>query len=270
MTEETGVVKPIEYKLTKEEKQRLVEGIQAYTLIGNGDINGYHWEDLFSHVKSIPKTKNGLKLYDIVNIEKKIGWSAKTKEVTTNEILPGSTVNIVIQRSNIFSHDNTLSKDSPVEQLGEALLRYWNTEKISNNMESQGVEDSRVCILIKSKNRSQFAYYESSIEVYDFEEIEWKWNCDLKIGLTGVRRVDGAIKYVWNPNQSHFREIVYLPKDLEIFSAPTKKMDTSELIEILLKPKTYSFKETLNFWYKNIVGRVNSFMNKVIAKAVTV
>lgn len=264
LTEETGVNKPREFKLTQDEKQRLIKGIKAFYILGEGEINGHHWEDLFSYVKAIPRVKNGMQLYDIVDPTKRIGWSAKTKGVRGDKITPGDVIEVVIQRSDILSYSKELSKDSPVEELGEALLKNWNLEKVAKNMSSQNVDDSRICILLKSKDRTQFAYYECELETYAYDEIEWKWADETKMRLVGTRKADGFVKYGWNPNQGHFYEELLLPKDLEIISIGVEVLNTEALIEKILKP---DFKQSLVFWYKNIVGRFSSFMNTTTAKA---
>lgn len=265
LTEETGVNKPREFKLTNEEKQRLIKGIKAFYILGEGEINGHHWEDLFSYIKSIPRVKNGMQLYDIVDPLKKVGWSAKTKGVRGDKIIPGDVIEVVIQTSDILTYNRNLSRNSSVEELGQALLKNWNENKVARNKTSQKVEDSRICILLKSKNRTQFAYYECELEVYKYDEIEWHWADETKMRLVGTRKADGFIKYGWNPNQGHFYEEIQLPKDLEIISIDVEVLNTEALVEKILKP---DFKQSLVFWYKNIVGRISSLMDTVTAKVV--
>lgn len=270
LTEETGVNKPREYKLTQEEKARLIKGIQAFTIIGSGDINGYHWEDIFSYVKSIPKAKNGMQLYDIINIEEKIGWSAKTVAINFNEIIPGSTIVVNIQHSDILTYSTNLSRESSVELLGEALLHNWNINKIQKSSNLKNIVSPRLCMLVRSKNRNKFAYYESDLEVYSASEIAWSWVDETKMRLVGVRITDGVTKYAWNPNHGHFYEYFTLPMNLEVFSITPNIITTEELINSLVKekPAKLSFKQSLVFWYKNIVGRISSLMNTVTAKVV--
>lgn len=281
LTEETGVNKPREFKLSEVERHKLINRIQAeYSNPNTSSIEGSCWETIFSDVKSIPVQHKTSRLFDVVDTKKKIGWSAKTLSVG-NSITIGNSFTVVIQRSNIFANATDLgfpelSLTSPTEMLGKALIKFWSNSKIQEDKTFQQVEDARVCILIKSKDKTTFAYYEDTLEVPKEEELVWSWkNEENKETLHGTRISDGFLKYTWNPNQRQFREHLVIPDHVMIFKIMPIRLSMDTFTSLIVKeikkqqkPAKLSFKQSLVFWYKNIVGRISSLMDTVTAKVV--
>ncbi len=229
------------FLLSDEEKQKLIAGIEsAFSVPFIDDIEDFIWEAIFAYTKSIPLLDpltviRSKRLFDLVDPATNIGWSAKALQCP---IHPGLGFELVIQRADIFKKSDELgfpqlSVNSPTDQLGAALLTHWNYFKVEQDMAFQGVTDPRVCILLKSKKRNQFAYYEDILERHMTSEIDWKWSDASRTGLQGIRRSDLFVKYRWYPNQKQFFERFVLPSDAEILSLSPQRIPLSDVIDML-------------------------------------
>ncbi len=229
------------YSPTKEELARLKTAIQAALAIPFiDDIEDYIWEAIFSHSKNIPIVDplfsiRSKQLFDIVDPVKKIGWSAKAIQWA---VTPPCAFELVIQRADIFkkAHDlgfETLSKDSSTSQLGSALLKHWNG-KIRLDSQAQGIKDARVCILLKSRDRKKFAYFEEDLAQYHDGELIWKWSDESKQGLQGIRKKDQFCIYRWYPNQKQLFERFWLCDNTPLFEIEPKRIPLPLMIDALL------------------------------------
>jgi hypothetical protein len=228
------------YTLTAEEKDRLRRGILAAFLNPLIDsIEDFIWEGIFCYAKQVAmvdpfdniRTK---KLFDVVDIPKKIGWSAKALQ---KNITPGCDFELVIQRADIFKKQNALgynglTRESPTATLGEALLKHWH-QKIENDASEQNVTDKRICILLKQRNNRKFAYVEESLMEYEPKDLKWEWSDDTKTGLKGIRKADDFVVYKWYPGQTQFFERFKLHKDTYIFDLQPKRLSMDDVIELL-------------------------------------
>ncbi|MEI7430884.1 MAG: hypothetical protein WCL27_10545 [Betaproteobacteria bacterium] len=229
------------FQLSNDEKEKLIIGIEsAFSIPFIDDIEDFIWEAVFAYAKSIPLLDpltgiRSKRLFDLVDPATHIGWSAKALQCS---IYPGVEFELVIQRADIFKKFNELgfprlSVNSPTDQLGAALLKHWDNFKVESDMAFQEVSDPRVCILLKSKDRKRFAYFEDTLERHNPTEIEWKWSDASKVGLQGIRKSDQFVKYRWYPNQKQFFERFALPLDAEIFSLTPMRIPLTEVINIL-------------------------------------
>jgi len=191
------------YRLNSKESKLLQKGLQAAmaTFFVDG-IEDFIWEAIFAYVKSLklvdPLSETRAKLlFDVVDARKQIGWSAKTGLTTSFE--SGHEVELVIQRADIFGKNNKFSKKSNPNSIGKAVIGHWYN-KVYQDAIAQGVEEKRVCILLKSKDNDRFAYIEESLEEYSPDEIEWTWTNKEKKGLQGRRKADGKLKFRWYPS----------------------------------------------------------------------
>lgn len=228
-------------KLSELEKNRLVKGIKvAYSIPFIDDIEDFIWEAIFAYVRNIPLVDPLLetrekKLFDIVDKNRKIGWSAKALQ--TN-VRPGGDFELVIQRADIFKKAKILgfpplSIDSPPELLGKALLKHWQDEKIKKDMLLQGVNDPRVCILLKSNERDRFTFIEQPIEFISSEEINWRWTDQKKTGLQGWR--GEQLKFRWYHGQTQLFERFKTPLDAPIITLQPKRLSTEKFISAIYK-----------------------------------
>lgn len=230
------------YKLTEIEKQRLLDGIQAaYAVPFIHDITDFIWEAVFSYAKSIPVVdplKNTRKklLYDVVDESKSIGWSAKAIQKSLN--LP-TIFELVIQRADIFKKGNdlglgTLNVDSSPQVLGKALLKHWY-KKVQEDAEKQGVEEKRICILLKSLNRTKYSYFEEDLAEYSEEELWWQWTDETHTGLQGIRKKDDFVVFRWYPNQKQFFERFNLTENTFTFELEPQRLPSDEIVRLLLE-----------------------------------
>jgi hypothetical protein len=236
------------YQLNEEEKERLIRGIQAaYAIPFIHDITDYIWEAIFAYAKNVAavdplENTRSKSLFDVVDTKipstgNSIGWSAKAIQLDTNLIRP-RILQLVIQRSDIFKKSrelgfDQLSLDSPTDILGRALLIHWQM-KIKTDAINQRVSDKRICLLVKSKNRKNYYYYEDSIATYLPDELEWKWTTEQKIGLQGIRKTDSRVIYTWYRNQTQFFESFILPEGTLSFNLQPYRLPLAETVDMLV------------------------------------
>ncbi len=205
------------------------------------DIEDYIWESIFSYVKNIPFvdpliSTRSKRLFDVVDNTRSIGWSAKALQ--WNNIQLGARFELVVQRADIFKKApilgfKPLNKNSSTTIIGEALLKHWIQNKIKHDAEIQKVSDKRVCILLKSKDRTKFAFFDENIYEYSPKEIEWRWSNSKKNGLQGIRRSDNACVFRWYPNQKQLFESFVIPDDAFIFVLEPKRLEPSKVVSLL-------------------------------------
>lgn len=233
----------MKYPLSNSEKVRLLRAMTAvFSIPFIDDVEDYIWEAVFCYTKKVTLTDpltaiRSKRLFDVIDTAKQIGWSAKALQCT---ILPGSEFEIVIQRSDIFKKAKelgfrTLTKSSPPETLGSALYKHWYETKVRSDAVIQGVKDKRVCILLKSHDRKQFAYVEDDIAEYKENELEWRWTDSSKTGLQGTHKATGWLAFRWYPNQKQLFERFKIPKDVFTFPLNPTRLSLDSVIDSLLQ-----------------------------------
>ena len=229
------------YPLSSSELEKLKKALQAiYTVPFIDDVEDFIWEAIFCYVKNIPLVDpltniRKKRLFDIVDPSTSVGWSAKALQAGVGL---SRRFELVIQRADIFKKSqelgfNFLSVASPPEDLGLALLRHWYG-KVDGDAEAQGVTHRRICVLVKSKDRKTYAFFEQDISVYESHDLDWIWTNETKTGLQGIRNKDGFCVFRWYPNQKQFFERFILPEDTHIFSIEPTRLPMDEVVDLLL------------------------------------
>ena len=229
------------FELTNIQKDKLIKGIKAAMSIPFIDsLEDFIWEGIFCYAKnlSLPDPMQQIRskrLFDIVDDTNKIGWSAKAVQWSIKQ---KGEFELVIQRADIFKKCvqlgmPNLNIHSDTNDIGKALRLHW-TNKVLTDASIQNVEDKRVCILIKSVNKKQYAYFETELDLYDADDLEWKWTDGTKTGLQGIRKEDNFCVYRWYPNQKQFFERFQYDADNHFqFDITPQRVDVDELIDWL-------------------------------------
>lgn len=227
------------YSLTEQQELCLKKGLRAAISIPIIDsIEDFIWESIFCYIKGIPYVDpfnniRSKKLYDVVDVKNRIGWSAKGLQVNNFE----GEFELVIQRADVIKKSTDLgfpklSLESNPNTIGQALLKHWQ-KKIKEDAIAQNVVDKRICILLKNKDCTRFAYVEESIALYNNDELYWEWADKNKAGLKGIRKSDNFCVYKWYHNQTQFFERFKFAKDIKVFDIPLIRLDLSEFIELI-------------------------------------
>lgn len=228
------------YKLNDAQVERLKIGIKSSLSIPLIDsLEDFIWEAIFCYAKGV-KLVDPLfdlrrkLLFDVVDIPTKIGWSAKSLQCNIYE---NCQFELVIQRADIFKKQEdlgfkNLSKNSDPNELGKALLVHWH-RKVIEDAKIQGVNDFRVCILLKTADNRKYSYFEEELALYEPEDLYWRWTNESKTGLQGIRKSDDFVVYRWYPNQKQFFERFKLYDDALIFELEIKRKSMTELIDLL-------------------------------------
>lgn len=229
------------YHLSEQQEKRLIKGLQAAISIPVIDsIEDFIWESIFCYTKGIPyidpfNNIRSKKLYDVVDVANKVGWSAKALQVSHF----AGEFELVIQRADVIRKAselgfNGLSLNSDPNIIGHALLKHWH-KKIEEDAVAQNVLDKRVCILLKNKTCTRFAYIEEGINLYDNDELRWEWSDSKKTGLKGIRKSDNFCVYKWYHNQTQFFERFKFAENIKVYNIPLIRQDLSSFIELIYK-----------------------------------
>ncbi len=224
------------------EQQKLINGIRAaYAIPFIDDVTSFIWEAIFSYVKGIPivdplSNTRSKKLYDVVDHHNHIGWSAKALQKGGSLRTPFE-FELVIQRADIFKKAHELgfpplTEETNPQILGNALLEHWR-RKVDNDAIQQTVASKRVCILIKSNNRTEYIYYEDAIKQYHSDEIRWSWTNRSKAGLQGARIRDDFVVYRWYKGQKQFFERFQVPQNTNVINLQPVRLPLDETVEYL-------------------------------------
>jgi hypothetical protein len=184
-----------------------------------------------------PLTQNRSKLlFDLVDTQQQIGWSAKALQWTVS---PGIMFELVIQRADIFKKYaalgfEPLSIASPPDRLGAALLKHGYT-KVETDAARQQVKERPMAILLKSADRRQYAYYENALAIYLPEDLEWRWTDATQTGLQGIHRASGQVVFRWYPNQKQLFERFQLPQDAYLFTLEPVRLPMAAVLQMLLQ-----------------------------------
>lgn len=230
------------YNLTTEDENRLIRGLEAAISIPIIDsIEDFIWESIFCYTKRIPYVDpfsniRSKRLYDVTDPANNIGWSAKALQWT---LTPGGEFEIVIQRADVFKKAEHLgfpglNIDSDPNLIGAALLKHWQ-DKVLEDAVAQNVTDKRICILLKNKACTRFAYIEEDIVLYDANELKWEWADDKKVGLKGIRKSDNFCVYKWYHNQTQFFERFKFSSTPQIYTIDLYRSDINHFLDLVHK-----------------------------------
>ena len=228
------------FYLDGNEKQKLSEGISAVlSLPFIDDVEDFIWEGIFCHIKDLPLQdpllgNRSKRLFDVVDEKNQIGWSAKALQWSLK--FP-TEIELVIQRADIFKKAEllgyeSLSKETDEQILGEALIKHWNS-KIIEDARVQNVLDLRICILLKSKDRKRFAYFEEKMHVYNANELTWRWTDESKTGLQGSLKESGLKIFRWYPNQKQLFERFQLPEETYNFELSPRRLPIAKALSVI-------------------------------------
>ena len=191
------------------------------------DIQGFAWEAVFHFAKGLPlrdplkqgKTK---RLFDAVAPNAGVGWSLKAKQCgSRNSMRPQMNIDFVIQRADIFTKSqelglmNGLTKHSPPDILGRAIVRLWNA-KVREDMGKQEVRKPRLAVLLKSKDRRYYGYFETRLNDLDESALVWQWAAERRRGLQ-ARDSRGILRLKWYPSGTQLFQCLSVPKDCAFF-----------------------------------------------------
>lgn len=233
----------MQYYLTKEQLNRMEKGLKAAIAIPFiDDIEDYVVEAILKYTKEIdgvdPFTnKRSKRLYDVVDSPTSVGYSVKSLKWDFRDNAE-TEFELVIQRADIFKKAQMLGFEhldvnSDTQSLGAALLEHWK-RKVEDDAKFQGVKSKRIFVLLKSTNNRKFAFFEEDIQLYNADELTWKWTDDNKTGLQGIRKKDQMCIYRWYPNQKQFFERFKLPANIQKLDIIPQRLGKDQVVDILL------------------------------------
>ncbi|MFW0182494.1 hypothetical protein ACN082_03160 [Rothia sp. CCM 9417] len=226
--------------LDKAQYARIKEAVTAANKIPFiDDIEDYIWESIWAYSQGLenpPRDRKKL-LFDVVDTSNKIGWSAKTLVWPKNS----GSCEFVIQRADVIKKKELLGfphlsiEESEPQEIGNAILKHW-IQKIEIDMTIQNVEEPRLALLLKSKDRKIIYPYEEEIIIPKYEDITWSWTSPTKTSLQG-RNYAGKIRYRWYKNQKQLFESFDLSDTAYPIEVTQQIFDVSNLINLLTPTK---------------------------------
>lgn len=204
------------------------------------DIEDFIVESIWEYTKNIDGPDpffniRSKKLYDVVDVINKIGWSIKSIQW---DFFPGCEFELVIQRADVYKKAQELGFDEINENsdpnlIGNALLKHW-TKKVCSDADTQSVDSRRIMVLLKTENKKKFAIYENDIILYNENDLYWEWTNNNKNGLKGLIKNGGKCIYRWYPSQKQLFERFVLPKNVLQFSIVPHRLTKDCVVEVLL------------------------------------
>jgi hypothetical protein len=222
--------------LSDKELERLISAIEfCYSVPFIDDVEDFIFESIWSYVKDIPidnplsRTK---KLFDVVDVKKKTGWSAKTLVLNSST---AKDCEFVIQRADVFKKAvelgyPRLTENSEPQEIGNAVLEHWK-QKVELDSEFQGVGDRRLVLLLKNSKRNEFRIIEESLNVPMHEDLIWDWTNEARLGLQAVRKDDNFVAFRWYRNQKQLFERIKITHEIPSFTIRPARINPSVIIE---------------------------------------
>lgn len=231
----------MQYFLSDKELKRMKDGLQATISIPFiDDIEDYIVEAIWEYAKDIDGIDplfniRSKALYDVVDTRVRRGWSVKSIQWAFHE---GCEFELVIQRAAVYKKAEALgfeplNSNSNPNRIGAALLKHWNM-KVEEDAASQGVDDRRIMVLLKTEDKRHFAIFEEDIKQYSPNEMYWEWTNANKNGLKGYRKSDNMCIYRWYPSQTQLFERFVLPAGTQTIDITPIRLSKGQVVDILL------------------------------------
>jgi hypothetical protein len=234
--------------LTPIEQQRLKDALEAaWAVPFVDDIGGFVWEAIFHYVKelAIPnrltieiaqQARSSKRLFDVIDFTSKIGWSLKALQLEKRSLVANLGFEFVIQRADIFKKSKILgfeielSKESDPNNLGQAIITHWNN-KVTADSTFQAINDRRLGILLKNKDRTEYVYMEQPLEILDNNDFDWRWTDTSKTGLQALRKTDQRVFLRWYANQKQLFQTLTIPLDPIKIEITPKRLPIKDFVE---------------------------------------
>lgn len=211
----------------------------AYLIPYIDDVEDYVWEAIWHEAKELTlgeglaRTK---RLFDVVDVDSYVGWSAKTLVTVGGNLEPGRAFEFVIQRADVIKKQaelgfRGLSLDSDPQVLGAAVMAHWRA-KVLGDAEYQGVEYARMAILLKNRTRTEFSVMDEELHLPNDDELVWDWTNASRTGLQGRDAHDDFVRYRWYPNQTQLFERMRIPQTARTFELTPRKLELAELLAV--------------------------------------
>jgi hypothetical protein len=194
------------------------------------DIQGFAWEAVFHFAKKLPvrdPLTEGKKkwLFDAVDPRTGSGWSLKAKQCGSKATMRyGMKIDLVIQRADIYSkavqlgYEGGLTRTSTPQVLGNAIVALWNS-KVEQDMKAQSVTLPKLAVLLKSRDRRHYGYFEIELPKLDARTLTWSW---VGKGLQGAERADVRLR--WHQSGTQLFQILAVPKECQFFSVEPRRI----------------------------------------------
>lgn len=227
MTEEPKFVERLQWAITAALSSPLLD-----------DIQGFAWEAVFHYAKGLPlrdplrgKSK---RLFDAVDANTKTGWSLKAKECGSKPSTRcGKDIDFVIQRADIYSkavqlgYAEGLSREDDPTRLGHAIVTLWNA-KVEEDKAAQTVVHPKLAMLLKSRNRRSYGYFEIDLPVLNSNNLTWKW---IGKGLRGYE--DGQVRLRWHQSGKQLFQLLPVPDDSKLFSVEPRRIAMDAFVQFI-------------------------------------
>jgi hypothetical protein len=229
------------------------------------DIGDFIWEAAFHYVKGLPipdplKGGQSKSLFDAVDEKTKRGWSLKAILKKRKTLPPaGSRVEFVIQRASILKKKKgkgaksaeltfavraedtpvevikkEISLDSPEEEIGLALINFWNN-KVRNDMKAQGVKEGFLSVLLKSGDRKEYILIEQPIPIFKAEDFVWSWTDEERVGFQAKYKGTDEVVLKWYHGQTQLFQVITIPEDATRVKIEPRRLEAEKFVGEILK-----------------------------------
>ena len=176
--------------------------------VGNKDITGSEWGDIFASSIRGTHLDSPLGLADVVHDE--MAWSTKTVKHTNPHIQ--KKVRVISGRCSPDYSYGITDPHEDVQKTGTAVLSIYN-ERI--NIAKDSYEPLRAVVLIRNFETFEFAIFEHDVHRYVTTEYEWRKNNN---GNLQGHSASGRHCFTWQPHGSQFTVLYDVPASVIKFT----------------------------------------------------
>ncbi|MDR2166251.1 MAG: hypothetical protein LBE35_00195 [Clostridiales bacterium] len=169
--------------------------------VGNKDINGSEWGDIFANGINGEHLSSPLGLADVVH--ENMAWSTKT--VKHNNPHSQQKVRVISGRCSPDYSYGITDPHEDIQKTGTAVLSIYN-ERI--NIAKDRFEPLRAIILIRNFERFEFVLFEDDVHRYVTSEYRWRKNSN---GNLQGHDSAGRHCFTWQPHGSQFTVLYDVP-----------------------------------------------------------
>lgn len=219
--------------LPAEEYDRLVKLLTvhyAYPL--PYPLAGAYFEEIFAASVNGQREPRKL-LFDV--LREQTGWSLKTHQARKSR---GDSFEVVIQRCDILK-DKSISLESPVEVLGEHILRHFNIF-FNTSISRQEITDPRSAFLLRDRDQKNFIFFQKQYDVHTSDELTWRWANDDNRSIMGFMNDELVLR--WYRSGTQLFGVYRIPLDAHEFQINWTRA---------------SLEDTINFFISQGIAQIN-------------
>lgn len=202
-------------------------------------VKGCDWERMLGagvrgRVVGTGAREGGKLLFDVLADRPtgRVGFSAKTLSGPVDLTrLPGSgrSFDFVIRRpKEVIAHGELVTSAA---KLGNRLVADFNAHR-DGSILTQGVDQSRMGLLLRSKDERSHLYWEAECTALEMEHLAWHWTDQERASVSGYCNDCGALMYRYFLRGNHLFGRFEVPDSAQLIRTPFLQLDELPVAEL--------------------------------------